>query len=298
MKSFIEHIGSPKGPFEEEEIIQELADAPFTWHKISGMGNEYEFENSKGEKYIVSFKAEAPTPKRNLRFGLSFSHVQDHPEYGEMRSMDITGTGEAVKVFSTVNAIITDFLGKYPDASISFAADKSEGKNSSRAKLYHVLAARLAKSKGMELIKKDYGVVALFTVQSKKSKSHIKEDAPINNAGAGNIAGIGVGPHGEPGSPGFKFLRRKKPIIKEEEPSFSGHKVFDVSPEHFNNARLGKRKFHKFERYVGKNEVGEKIRQYGRQNPDHPIILRHKDTGAMMYLRYPKKTSHLYRPHK
>ena len=39
--------------------------------------------------------------------------------------------------------------------------------------------------------------------------SGLKEDAPANMAGSGNIAGIGVGPQGEPG------IRRKKK--KEDE---------------------------------------------------------------------------------
>ena len=33
----------------------------------------------------------------------------------------------------------------------------------------------------------------------KNFKDKMKEDAPVNSAGGGNIAGIGVGPDGEPG---------------------------------------------------------------------------------------------------
>jgi hypothetical protein len=33
----------------------------------------------------------------------------------------------------------------------------------------------------------------------KTFKEFIKEDAPVNSAGGGAIAGIGVGPNGEPG---------------------------------------------------------------------------------------------------
>lgn len=48
----------------------------------------------------------------------------------------------------------------------------------------------------------------------------IKEDAPTVNVGSGNIAGLGVGPQGEPGvkkrrkrniTPLIAFMRRKKP---------------------------------------------------------------------------------------
>lgn len=45
-----------------------------------------------------------------------------------------------------------------------------------------------------------------------------KEEAPVNNVGSGNIAGLGVGPQGEPGVPKkkrkvipFKTFVRKPP---------------------------------------------------------------------------------------
>lgn len=47
----------------------------------------------------------------------------------------------------------------------------------------------------------------------KRLRDIIGEDVPANNAGSGNVAGIGVGPQGEPG--GIKnlllrMLRRRK----------------------------------------------------------------------------------------
>ena len=46
------------------------------------------------------------------------------------------------------------------------------------------------------------------------------EDAPVNNVGGGNVAGLGVGPQGEPGMPRKKkkltpfllFMKRKKNV--------------------------------------------------------------------------------------
>lgn len=37
----------------------------------------------------------------------------------------------------------------------------------------------------------------------------MKEDAPVNNVGGGNVAGLGIGPQGEPGV----NLRNKKKVI-------------------------------------------------------------------------------------
>jgi hypothetical protein len=51
-----------------------------------------------------------------------------------------------------------------------------------------------------------------------KSKSPFKEDAPVNNVGGGAIAGVGVGPQGEPGVKKRKlasfisYIRRKPPV--------------------------------------------------------------------------------------
>ena len=43
----------------------------------------------------------------------------------------------------------------------------------------------------------------------KNFKDNMKEDAPVNSAGGGNIAGIGVGPDGEPGIK----KKKKKDIV-------------------------------------------------------------------------------------
>ena len=44
----------------------------------------------------------------------------------------------------------------------------------------------------------------------KNFKDKMKEDAPVNSAGGGNIAGIGVGPDGEPG---IKKKKKKDIVI-------------------------------------------------------------------------------------
>ena len=101
------------------------------------------------------------------------------------------------------------------------------------------------------------------------------------DAGSGNIASIGVGPDGEP--PGITAAQKKK---KREK--FAGAEVFTVDPNVFMKARFGKKKYAKYENYVGNDGVGEEIRQYGRANPSKPIIIKDSLTGAMLYLKYGK----------
>jgi len=123
--------------------------------------------------------------------------------------------------------------------------------------------------------------------------------APANSAGGAGVAGIGVGPEGEPPGPRsvLKRLRRKKPAeIKEEldtplafnQEYFAGNPVFIVSDDYYHKCYKGKKKYHKYMHYVGADEYGEKIRQYGRKHYDRPIIIKNERTGTMLYLRYGK----------
>lgn len=113
----------------------------------------------------------------------------------------------------------------------------------------------------------------------KIAKKNLKEDAPAVSAGAGAVAGLGVGPQGEPGMPKSVLIRRTK---------FMNHEVFEVDSNTYHKARLGKAKHHRYARYVGEDEVGQEIRKYGRENPGKPIILKHERTGALQFLKYGK----------
>ena len=103
------------------------------------------------------------------------------------------------------------------------------------------------------------------------NERNLKEDgvAPVNSAGAGQVAGIGIGPQGEPG-------------IKK----FAGSRVFKVPTKNFVMARMLKRKYQRFEQYVGDASIGKEIAEYANKNHGAGIVLEDESTGAMMYLRY------------
>jgi len=68
--------------------------------------------------------------------------------------------------------------------------------------------------------KKECGLGMYWCNTDNKCKP-IQEDAPVNAVGGGQIAGLGVGPQGEPGVTKKKkpmlfssFLRRKLPGVK------------------------------------------------------------------------------------
>jgi hypothetical protein len=92
-----------------------------------------------------------------------------------------------------------------------------------------------------------------------------------------DIANVTGGIAGLDGNPPASraFLRR-----------FAKNDVFVVDTERFNKARTGKKKYLKYEKYVGSDEVGNAIRDYGRKYPKKPIILQDDKTGSMIFLRY------------
>lgn len=96
-----------------------------------------------------------------------------------------------------------------------------------------------------------------------------------NVVGSGNIAGT----QGDHPSAVKALVRRSK---------FANNDVFVVDQDRFMKARMGKRKFLRYEMYVGDDDVGEEIRQYGRKYPNKPVILQCEKTGAMCFLRYGK----------
>jgi hypothetical protein len=71
--------------------------------------------------------------------------------------------------------------------------------------------------------------------------------------------------------------------------NFAGNRVFKVPTATFMNARLGKKKYTKWQNYVGEAENFEEIRSFALKNPKSAVILQDQQTGAMMYLRYGRK---------
>ncbi len=102
-------------------------------------------------------------------------------------------------------------------------------------------------------------------------KTYLSEGIEEDSANVtGGIAGLDGNP---PAS--RAFIRR-----------FAKNDVFVVDTERFNKARTGKKKYLKYEKYVGSDEVGNAIREYGRKYPKKPIILQDDKTGSMIFLRY------------
>jgi hypothetical protein len=130
----------------------------------------------------------------------------------------------------------------------------------------------------------------------------IDEDAPTVNAGSGNIAGIGVGPQGEPGvSPKRQPKRNKSPLlfpdmIRRSQPQnvvesrhkgqFAGAAVFEVNSKLFHNLTMQKRKGKHWRTYLEEDDCYAEIREWALKNPKSKIVVRNESTGEMRYIKY------------
>lgn len=99
------------------------------------------------------------------------------------------------------------------------------------------------------------------------------------SAGSGNVAGLGVGNNGEPGQKSSNIVRRSM---------FAGKQVFEVAPDFYHKSMNGKLRYHRYDKYVGDDETGLAIKEFGKSNPSAPIILKNEKTGALQYLKYGK----------
>lgn len=170
------------------------------------------------------------------------------------------------------------------DDDLKFVTDSSAKTKDEIDKIRHSRASKLG----------GYNRVALMT-SGKRIKATLKsledvmfpehldlnEDAPTVNAGGGQVAGIGIGAKGEPGRSNTATVIRRT--------QFAGNECFEVDEDRYNKARLGKQKFAHYKTYVGEDDVGKAIRDYGRQNPNKAIVLKSEKTGAMLYLKYGKQ---------
>jgi hypothetical protein len=115
-------------------------------------------------------------------------------------SIDATGAGDQNRVFSTVLAVVDEFIQKVNPEKIMFGADKVA--SNSRSKLYTFMLQRFAKNAGYNFSSQDRYGATYFTL--------MKEYAPTMNVGSGAIAGLGVGPQGEPGLTASQMKKYKK----------------------------------------------------------------------------------------
>ena len=125
--------------------------------------------------------------------------------------------------------------------------------------------------------------------QMKRAKGEgVEEDVPTTSTAG--VAGRDIGLTLKKKKDDEKKAKkaRKQMIVGEsvKMSRFAGKDVFIVDSDTYHACRLGKAKYHRYEKYVGKKRVGKAIREYGLKFPKRPIILQNGEGGPLLYLRY------------
>ena len=125
--------------------------------------------------------------------------------------------------------------------------------------------------------------------QMKRAKGEgVEEDAPTTSTAGVSSLDKGLS-HKKIKDDEKKAKKARKQMIVGESVKmsrFAGKDVFIVDSDTYHACRLGKAKYHRYEKYVGKKRVGKAIREYGLKFPKRPIILQNGEGGPMLYLRY------------
>ena len=110
--------------------------------------------------------------------------------------------------------------------------------------------------------------------------SYVDEE---NTAGGGAVAGIGVGPQGEPGRPSqlMQMARRGK--------KFMGVETYIVPSRVFNQIREAKRKGKHWRKFLDEDDAYHHIRVEAKKNKKGAIIIEDENTGALIFARYGKE---------
>lgn len=113
--------------------------------------------------------------------------------------------------------------------------------------------------------------------------TYVGEDAPVNAAGGGAVAGLGVGPQGEPGRP-----KELMPMARRGK-KFMGVETYIVPSRVFNQVRDAKRKGKHWRKYLDEDDTFHHIRAEARKNKKGAIIIEDENTGALIFARYGKE---------
>jgi len=158
------------------DIIIEAFDQPYAiqWTKTNGDWHATA-DLDDGSELIVLFMSQGDN--------------QWMVEFERDENMEITGEGDAPRVFATVLTAMRQFIAKRKPAMLNFSAEKDDDPTGSRARLYDRMVQRYITGTGYDLTRKDYPGGATYTltqiqkpVKQPKQEPAVAEDQ-INELG-------------------------------------------------------------------------------------------------------------------
>lgn len=152
-----------------QEVITELFDQVYQWDWTIQDSNNWlaEFVTEDGRDGEVDFN-EASEDNWSVDFTIDGQY-------------HITGGGDAIAIFSTVQDAVIDFLNQTGVNNLRFKADQEGG--SSRSKFYQRWAQRMANAVGMQLDSKRKGTSTVFHMYRNIEESEIQKPHPDDTLG-------------------------------------------------------------------------------------------------------------------
>jgi len=196
-----------------------------------------------------------------------------------------------IKIVAVSDVKSTELILKYMKKSIPSGVFEEMVIESTKE--YAKSLEKIAKDKQLKMLTKSEREnllkIADLLAKERKEEVEIDEAEIATSIGSGGTAGLDLGLNFKKKKEDVKKAKAlRKQMVGEEvqRTTFAGKDVFIVDSETYYNCRLGKKKYGRYEKYVGNGEVGQTIREYGLKYPRRPIILQNGESGPMLFLKY------------
>ena len=196
-----------------------------------------------------------------------------------------------IKIVAVSDVKSTELILKYMKKSIPSGVFEEMVIESTKE--YAKSLEKIAKDKQLKMLTRSERdnllKIADLLAKERKEEVEIDEAEIATSIGSGGTAGLDLGLNFKKKKEDVKKAKAlRKQMVGEEvqRTTFAGKDVFIVDSETYYNCRLGKKKYGRYEKYVGDGKVGQTIREYGLKYPRRPIILQNGESGPMLYLKY------------
>jgi len=304
---------------EEVEIEEKKSATGYElYHKTFSDAMQHAYDHAKSKGFVVDKKeiddkvatgpkkpSSGKTNRYSLKAGRKKVEIQvanlDNKRYElnmYIEGVDL-GEGKSDKEHSALVATKAKLLMKQ---ALKSGKKQSQDWWNKQAKLADLGESTKEYAKSLEKIARDRQIsilsksdkttllkIAALLDKEKKEDVEIEEAEIATSIGSGGTAGLDMGltyKKKKEDVKKAKALRKQMMGESVQRTTFAGKDVFIVDSETFYNCRLGKKKYGRYEKYVGKGKVGQTIREYGLKYPRRPIILQNGESGPMLFLKY------------
>ena len=188
-KYFVPVIQNILGAKWQHEEYPSMGMTVFHWKPVKKQGvseafdQPYDIRWSKGDHGDYDAYAELDDGTGLEIAFLDQQHNSWMVDFFRDNSTEITGEGDAYRVFATVLTAIREFIVKQKPDKLNFSAEKQDDPRGSRASLYDRMIQRYISGTGYALTRQDYPDGATYTLT--RTQQDVAEDAE-------NFNGIGI----------------------------------------------------------------------------------------------------------